>query len=55
MKDCSIIRANYRIGNDSIGTIGIIGPTRMNYEQAVSVLRSIVKNINAVIKLLSSG
>jgi heat-inducible transcriptional repressor len=53
MKDCSIVRANYRYGDNSYGTIGIIGPTRMNYSQAVAVLNSIVNNINGVIKSLT--
>jgi heat-inducible transcriptional repressor len=53
MKDCSIVRANYRYGDNSYGTIGIIGPTRMNYSQAVAVLTSIVNNINGVIKSLT--
>lgn len=55
MKDCSIVRANYKFGNDSYGTIGIIGPTRMNYSQTVSILNGIVKNINDVIRALSGG
>lgn len=55
MKDCSIIKTEYKLGDDSFGSIGIIGPTRMNYAQVVSVLNGIVKNINDVIKVLSGG
>ena len=50
LKDCSIVRANYRYGNNTYGTIGVIGPTRMNYSQTVSILNAIVKSINNVIK-----
>lgn len=53
--DCSIIRTDYRFGGNSFGSIGIIGPTRMDYSQVVSILNGIVKNINDVIKALSSG
>lgn len=49
MKDCSIVRANYQLDDNSYGTIGIIGPTRMNYGQAVAVLNNIVNNLNNVI------
>jgi len=49
MKDCSIIRTNYKLGNQSIGTIGIIGPTRMDYYHVSSILNGIVKNINSVL------
>jgi heat-inducible transcriptional repressor len=55
LKDCSIVRANYRYGENSYGTIGVIGPTRMNYSQTVSILNAIVKNINGVIKALNDG
>lgn len=37
--DCSILTATYHAGDRSTGTIGIIGPTRMNYNRAISVLR----------------
>ena len=50
LKDCSIVRANYKYGNNTYGTIGVIGPTRMNYSQTVSLLNAIVKSINNVIK-----
>jgi heat-inducible transcriptional repressor len=55
LEDCSVIKANYRVGERNFGSIGIIGPKRMNYSQAVSVLSGILKHINAVIKALSGG
>ena len=38
MSDCSIVTASYRVGDHSNGTLGIIGPTRMNYNRVISVL-----------------
>ena len=38
LKDCSILTATYRMGDNSTGTLGIIGPTRMNYNRVVTVL-----------------
>ncbi len=55
LKDCSIIKTDYKYGDNSYGSIGIIGPTRMNYAQVIPVLNSIVNNINDVIKALSDG
>lgn len=52
LKDCSIVKTEYKIAN-TIGTIGIIAPTRMDYAKAVSVLNGIIKNINDVLKGLS--
>lgn len=53
MKGCSIIRANYKLANESLGTIGIIGPTRMDYYQVSSILNGIVKNINSVLHAIN--
>jgi heat-inducible transcriptional repressor len=55
MKNCSLIKANYRLADNRYGQIGIIGPTRMHYVQVASVLRGIVKNINHILKALNSG
>ena len=38
LNDCSILTATYHVGDQSTGTLGIIGPTRMNYNRAISVL-----------------
>lgn len=39
LSDCSILTATYHAGDHSKGTLGIIGPTRMNYNRAISVLK----------------
>jgi len=52
LKDCSLVRAGYSIDNQSTGTIAIIGPTRMDYAHAVSVLTGILQNIRQVILAL---
>ena len=49
MKDCSIIKASYHFGGENYGAIGIIGPTRMDYVQTMTILGFIVKNINAAL------
>ncbi len=38
LSDCSVVTARYRVGDDTTGTIGIIGPTRMKYNRVISVL-----------------
>ena len=55
MKDCSIIRAGYQIGDRLQGAIGLLGPTRMDYSQVVSVLYEIENAIGKVIYSLRSG
>ena len=45
MRECSIITTSYDIGEYNLGTIGIIGPKRMNYGQVVSLLDHISYHI----------
>ncbi len=52
LSDCSLVTAVYRIGAGSTGTLGIIGPTRMDYGRVVSVLEFMGK---AMSDLLPSG
>ena len=49
-KDCSIVTANYALGDGMRGTIGIVGPKRMDYEKVVSTLRSLVAQLNETFK-----
>ncbi|MBR2822478.1 MAG: heat-inducible transcription repressor HrcA [Clostridia bacterium] len=38
MADCSIVTATYSTGGGQQGTIGVIGPTRMQYSRVISIL-----------------
>ncbi len=38
MADCSVVTANYELGNGLKGTIGVIGPKRMDYEKVLEIL-----------------
>ena len=46
LKDFSIVTFKHRIGNKDLGTIGIIGPKRMNYAKVISVMKYISKKLN---------
>ena len=46
LKDFSIITFKHRVGNKDLGTIGIIGPKRMNYSKVISVMKYISKKLN---------
>lgn len=46
VKDCTVISGTYGVRERSLGAIGVIGPTRMNYGKVVSLLSEIVKEIN---------
>jgi len=38
LSECSLVVAPYSVGGAAAGTIGVIGPTRMNYSQALSAV-----------------
>lgn len=49
IKDCSLVTATYRIDYEIIGSIGVIGPTRMEYSKVIASLNYISKIINTEI------
>lgn len=46
LKDFSIVTFKHKIANKDVGTIGIIGPTRMDYSKVISVMKYISKKLN---------
>ncbi len=46
MRDCSIVTATYELGGGMKGTIGIVGPKRMDYEKVVGTLRTIQSQLD---------
>lgn len=49
MKKFSVVAATYKEGKRPVGTIGIIGPTRMNYQHAISIVDMTAKYITAML------
>ena len=46
MKDCSVVTATYELGEGMKGTIGIIGPKRMDYDKVIGTLRTIQSQLD---------
>jgi len=55
LQDCSIVKANYRLDGSTYGSIGVIGPTRMDYMQAASMLNGVINIINQTLKAITGG
>jgi heat-inducible transcriptional repressor len=55
MKGCSVLTTSLTSSGKDYGTIGVLGPTRMDYSQAASVLNVIIKYMNKTIKALTGG
>ncbi|MBU5427130.1 heat-inducible transcriptional repressor HrcA [Tissierella pigra] len=52
IKDCSLITTTYKLGDKTIGKIGIIGPTRMDYLNLINTLQLFSVNITEIIDML---
>ena len=50
MKDCSVVTATYDLGEGMQGTIGIIGPKRMDYENVVDNLKTLKNQLDHILK-----
>lgn len=50
MKDCSVVTATYEIEEGVSGTIGIIGPKRMDYEKVVETLKNVKTQLDDAFK-----
>lgn len=50
MKDCSVVTATYDLGEGMQGTIGIIGPKRMDYENVVDNLKTLKNQLDNIFK-----
>ena len=48
MKDCSVVTARYDLGNGVQGTVGIVGPKRMDYEKVVGALKTLKDQLNEI-------
>lgn len=46
LKDFSVITFKHKIGDKEVGTIGIIGPKRMDYSKVISVMKYISNKLN---------
>lgn len=46
LKDFSVVTFKHSVGDKELGTIGIIGPKRMNYSKVISVMKYISKKIS---------
>ncbi|GKU79738.1 heat-inducible transcriptional repressor HrcA [Paenibacillus sp. L3-i20] len=49
ISDCSLITATYSIDGEALGTIGILGPTRMEYGKVISLLDLMSKDMGTLL------
>ncbi|MBW8384148.1 MAG: heat-inducible transcriptional repressor HrcA [Youngiibacter sp.] len=57
-KDVSVISAHYRINGKNVGTLNLIGPTRLDYSKVVSIINNVTSELNKKLSeedLISDG
>ena len=50
MRDLSVVTANYEIGEGLRGTIGIVGPKRMDYEKVLKTIKTVMASLDEQFK-----
>ena len=48
-EDCSLVTATYSANGTKIGTYGVIGPIRMDYQKVVAVLENVGKILESIL------
>lgn len=51
MKECSLVTATYSVDGKIIGTVGVLGPTRMAYSKTVSMVDYMAKQLSDIFKI----
>ena len=46
---CSMVTCTYSINGNTVGNIGILGPTRMEYAKSASLIREVAKQLSTVL------
>lgn len=52
MENCSLITATYSMGEEKLGSIAVLGPTRMEYSRVISLLQLISTDLSKVLTQL---
>ena len=50
LQECSLVAANYGVANRSLGTVSVIGPTRMDYQRVIATVRATADGLSAYLE-----
>ena len=49
LRDCSIVLAPYVVEGEPAGTVGVLGPTRMDYQQALAAVAAVSQQLGRLL------
>lgn len=52
LRACSLVIAAYSAGDQAAGTVGLVGPTRMRYRQAMTAVRYVAERLSEALQAL---
>lgn len=55
IRECSMVTAPYAINGRKIGSIGVLGPTRMEYAKVISIVDFMTKNLSQALERIIRG
>lgn len=50
IQDCSVIQASFRIDGQTVGTLAVLGPTRMEYARTMAAIEFMQKHMEQILK-----
>lgn len=50
LQECSLVAANYGVANRSLGTVSVLGPTRMDYQRVIATVRATADGLSAYLE-----
>ena len=52
MQDCSVVTVTYKAGGKNIGSMGVVGPTRMDYGKVMAILKYMSSSLSDILNRL---
>ncbi len=53
VKQCSIITTDYKLRGKTVGSIGVLGPTRMNYSKTVTLVEYVTEQLTYILEIMA--
>ena len=50
LHECSLVAANYGVANRNLGTVSVLGPTRMDYQRVIATVRATADGLSSYLE-----
>jgi heat-inducible transcriptional repressor len=50
LQECSLVAANYGVANRNLGTVSVLGPTRMDYQRVIATVRATADGLSSYLE-----